>query len=103
MRVARVARVQPVQPAEELEVGRRRQLVVQPRRLGQDADPGADGLGLIDDVQSVDGCAALRRCDQRREHPDRRGLARAVGSEEPEHLATVHLEVHATDRPELPE
>ena len=30
---------QAVQPAEEVEVGGRRQLVVQPGRLGQDADP----------------------------------------------------------------
>ena len=38
-------RVQAVQPAEEVEVGRRRQLLVEARRLGQDADPRADVVG----------------------------------------------------------
>ena len=59
IRSARVAAIQPVQPPEEVEVGRRRQLVVEPRRLGQDADPGADLLGALDDVEAVDRGAPL--------------------------------------------
>ena len=95
--------VQPVQPPEEVEVGRRRQLVVEARRLGQDADPGADLLGVLDDVEAVDRGAALARLDERGQQPDRRRLARAVRPEQAEHLAAEHLEVHPADRPQVAE
>ena len=103
IRVGARRRVEAVQPAEELEVGRRRQLVVQARRLGQDPDPGPDRLGLVDDIEPVDGCVSLARRDERGQHPDRRRLARAVRAEEPQDLAPEHVEVHPADRPEVPE
>ncbi len=96
-------RVEAVQPAEELEVGRRRQLVVQARRLGQDPDPGADRLGLVDDIEPVDAGVSLARRDERGQHPDRRRLARAVRAEEAQDLAPEHVEIHPADRPEVPE
>ena len=97
------AGIEPVEPAEEVEVGAGRQLVVEPGRLGQDPDPGADLLGMLGDVEAVHRGAPLARLDQRGEQPDRRRLARAVGAEQAEDLATEHLEIHVPDRPQLPE
>ncbi|MEJ7697319.1 MAG: hypothetical protein WKF78_12040 [Candidatus Limnocylindrales bacterium] len=97
------SRRQPVQPREEIEIGARRQLVVEARRLGQDTDPGAHLLGLGSDIEAVDGGRAFRRPDECRQQPDGRRLARAVGAEETQHLALSDLEIHAADRPPVAE
>ena len=95
--------VQAVEPPEEIEVGDGRQLVVQARRLGQDADPRPDRIGLGADVEAIDRGRAFGRLDERREQPDGRRLARAVGAEQAEELASVDLEVDAADRPAVAE
>ena len=46
---------------------------------------------------------ALGRADERGEQPDGRGLARAVGPEQAEHLATPDIERDVADRPALAE
>ena len=96
-------RVDSMEPPEEIEVGRRRELVVEPRRLGQDADPRANLIRTIDDVEPVDRRAPFGRCDERRQQADGRRLARTVGAEEAEDLAPEHLEIHVPDRPQRSE
>jgi hypothetical protein len=65
--------------------------------LGDVADAAAHLLGLPDDVVAGHRGRALRRGEQRGEHPQRRGLAGAVGAEEPDDLTLGHVEVDAVD------
>ncbi len=71
---------------------------IQARRLGHDGDPPAD----LDAVRGREGEAADRggpraRREERGERPDRGGLPRAVGPEEPEDLAALDLERHVLE------
>ena len=95
--------IEAVQAAEEIEIGPRRELVVQPRRLGQDADPGPDVVGLGDHVEAVDRGGAFGRSDEGREEAHRRRLAGAVGTEQSEDLAATNLEVDPAHGPAVPE
>ena len=94
--------VEAVQPAEEVEVRARRQFVVQPGRLGQDADPRPDGIGSLADVEAVDRRRALGRRDERGQQPDGRGLAGTVGPEQPEDLPRRTANVTSRRRPTGP-
>jgi hypothetical protein len=96
-------RVEAVQPAEEIEVQGGRQLVVESRRLGQDADSRADVVGRVADVEPIDRCGPLGRLDERCEHADRGRLAGTVRPEQAEHLPATHGQIDATDRPAIPE
>ena len=60
--------------------------------LGEDADAPADldGVGVWD---AGDGEGSRVRLEDRAEHADRRGLARAVRPEEAQDRAAVHREV----------
>ena len=81
---------------EVLQVLAPRQVLPERRLLDQRADPfqrgviGANGL-----AQQVD--LAAGRQDQPQRHPDRRGLAGAVRTEEPEQLTSFHGEVDRID------
>ena len=94
--------VEVVQATEELEVVARRQLVVEARRLGQDADPRPDSVRLLADVEALDRRRALARGDERGEHPDRRRLAGPVGSQQAQDLAPRDRQIHVADRPQVP-
>src|SRR5438046_6066310 len=68
-----------------------------------DAGPGApvrrqggDGAPVEDDVAAVDGQRARHAIDQR-------GLARAVGTDQPETLAGLHRDAHLVEREEAAE
>ena len=61
------------------------------------ADRAAHLHGLLDDVVAVDRRGAGRGAQQRHQHPQRGGLAGAVGAEEADHLALGHVEVDAVD------
>ena len=95
--------IEAVEAAEEVQIGVGRQLVVQPRRLGQDPHSGPNVIGLCGDVEAIDRRAALGRSDERGEQADSRRLAGAVGTEQPEHFTAADLEVDAADRPAVAE
>jgi hypothetical protein len=65
--------------------------------LGDVADPLADHLGLAPQVGARDRRLAGRRREQRGKHPQRRGLAGPIGTEEAEDLADADLEIDAAD------
>jgi len=54
-------------------------------------------VGLVDHVEPGDTCGATGRAQQRGQHPNRRGLAGSVRSEESEDLALLDAQVHAID------
>src|SRR5206468_8773924 len=60
------------------------QLEIAGHRLGNDADRFPDAVRLLDDIEAVDERAARGRHEQRRQHPDQRGLAGAIRAEEAE-------------------
>src|SRR6185369_11339936 len=62
------------------------------------ADALANEPRLAPEAGTRDRSLAGGRLDQRREHPEGRGLARAVGAQEAEDLARVDMEVDAGDR-----
>jgi hypothetical protein len=98
---AHLALRHPLQPAGELErfaAGRER---VERRRLQREPEPAADLCRPRGDVEAGDARLAGRRLEQRREDPDRRGLASPVGPEEAEHLARVDAEADPVDGPRL--
>ena len=71
-------------------------------RLRDDADLALHVGGVAADVEAGDERAPAGRDDGRREHPDRRRLARAVRAEQAEELAAPHLEVEPVDGDERP-
>jgi hypothetical protein len=94
---------QPAQPAHHLEVLAPGQLLVDGRELAGEADPAADRERRGDDVVPEHGCVAAGRRLQRREDPDQRRLAGAVGSEQAEHGSGRYLEVEPVERDHVPE
>ena len=85
--------VQAVEAGEVLQVLGHGEAQVQPGRLGHDRDAPAD----LDPVLRIEGDPrhgrrARGRGEQCAEGADRCRLARAIGAEEPEHLAAEHLE-----------
>ena len=72
-----------------------RQVVVESRVLEDESDGAPDIVLLTDDVVTVDGGSAPARLEERAEHVDCGGLARAVRTQKAEDLAHLHLERHA--------
>ncbi len=68
------------------------------RRLGHVADPPPHLARPRRDVDAVDAGGASRRRRQRREDAHGRGLARAIGAEQREHLARLDGEGHPVER-----
>ena len=69
--------------------------------LERDADPPPHLVRLALDVDARDTSAARREREQRRQHPHRRRLARAVRAEKTEHLAGLDPQIdtlHGVDR-----
>ena len=90
-----------IQLGEDLQVALGAQPLVQAGRLGEDADLRRESAVVLAHVQAVDPGAARRRADQAGQHAHGGRLARAVGAQEAEHLALVHLQVepiHGLDR-----
>ena len=63
------------------------------------ADASAHLTGLPGDVEAAHAGRARRGREQRRQHPDGGGLARAVGSEQPDDVARLDVEVEGVDSP----
>ena len=70
---------------------------VEPARVRQHADAPANGVAVADDVVAVDAWRARVRDHQRREHPQERGLAGAVRTEQSGDLAVGGGERDAVD------
>ena len=87
-----------VEPADHVEVLETGQVLVDGRVLTGDADHGPDALGPRQHVDPVDRRGALIRLDQRGEHLDRGGLARAVRAEKRLHRSLRNLQVEAVER-----
>ena len=79
------------------------QLEVARHRLRNDADRAPHVIRLLDDVEAADERGAGRRRKQRDEHPDQRGFAGAVRTEQPEDLALLDGEADAVDGGEVAE
>src|SRR5262249_31209036 len=67
------------------------------------ADALLDALGVIRDVDAVDGRGAGGRFQQPTQHPDRSGLPSAVAAEKAEDLAAPDVECNVFDGDELAE
>jgi hypothetical protein len=95
--------VEPEEPGPVLQVLDHPHLGVERSRLGQVADLGPDPPRLPRHVQAVHGHRARRGRQVAGDHPDRRGLARAVGAEEGDDVARLDLEIERIDRHEMAE
>ena len=92
-----------LQASEQPQVLAGREVLVDRRVLAGDADQLADTMRLAGDVDAEDPRLARVDRQQRREHPQHRGLAGAVRSEDAEDLALAHLEVDAVDGAQVAE
>jgi hypothetical protein len=79
-----------------------RQLRVERRCLREVADATADLHGRVEDVEARDDGSPLGGGEKTGQDAHRRGLARAVGPDEAEQLATGDLEAHLVDRQAVP-
>ena len=101
MRSAVSARRHVVQRGEVLEVLARGELPVQAALAGQHRpEPPADVARPANEVVAEDRRGARGRLEQRGKHSHRGRLARAVGTEQTEHLSLGHAQVDGVDRPE---
>src|SRR5438309_639181 len=91
------ARLEAAQRRPESEVLARREIVVDPGAVGDDADQRAHGLGRAGDVVAGDARGPARRPQQRGEDLQQRRLAGAVGAEQRDGLAAAHLEADAVE------
>ena len=93
-----LGRTEAVAPTEEVQVLPDLHVVVDPERVRHVAEDAAHRLGVPADRFTGDPGIAGSRFEERREHPQHRRLARAVGADEPEDLARLDGQVHAADR-----
>ena len=87
----------PVEPALDDQLGAAGDLGRAAAFLADVADLVAHLGGVVQEVEARDGRLAAGRWQQRREHAERRRLARAVGPEEAEDLALLDVEVDSGD------
>ena len=100
-RLLRGLAVEPVEVRGIAQVGAAGHVVVEADRIGQVTDPAFDLARIARRVEPDDTGLTLGRFGQPEQHEDRGRLAGAVLPEQPEDLATAHLEVEAVDRREL--
>ena len=94
-------RAEAVAAGEEVEVLPDLHVVVDPERVRHEPEDATYLVGVPGDGPAGDLGLTGRRQQERREHPERRGLARAVRPDETEDLALGDVEVDAghRDRP----
>ena len=92
-----VAPADAVQAADHPDVLAPGQQFVDGGDLAGQAHVAAHHVGFVADVVAGDPGGAAGRHRQRRHHPDRGGLARPVGAEQPEHGSGSHGEADAID------
>ncbi len=100
---ARLGAGQGKEPSLEIQQLATRLLGVEGRLLERDADAEAHLGRLADDVAAGNGCAPRGRPQERAQHPNQRGLARAIGPEEAVDLTARDGQVDAADRLRRPE
>jgi hypothetical protein len=83
---------QPAQLGHVVEVLRYQELVVQGVRLGQIPDAALRGRQIVGDRSAIEAYHTLVGLKRARDHLHRRGLPGPVGAQEPDHLASLHLE-----------
>src|SRR6185295_2178599 len=84
-------------PTEEVQVLPDLHVVVDPKGVGHVAEDATYCLGVPADRLARDLGVAARRLEQRRQHPEHRRLAGAVGADEAEDLALLDRQVDAGD------
>jgi hypothetical protein len=89
-----------VEPAHHFQVLEAGQVFVDGRVLAGDADDPPHGPGVLGDVDAVDQRGAGIRPDQRGQHLDGRGLARAVRAEQRLHRSARNRQVEPVERPD---
>ncbi len=94
---------QTVAAAEELEVLRHGQIIVEREALGHVADARLDAAPLAEHVVTEHPPPARGRREQAAQHPNGRRLAGPVRSQKPEHVPPAHREGHAVDGDEVAE
>jgi len=85
----------PMQACCETEEFVHPQFSIQGRDLGKITDAGFRRRWMLQQVDAADADAARTRCQIAREHLHGRGLAGAVGTQQPEHLAAPQLQIEA--------
>ena len=75
----------------------RGQLFVDVGPVGNEAERRLRGFRMRREIVAVDDDAPGRRLQQAGNHPDRRGLSRAVRSEKAVNLSGIHVEIDAVD------
>ena len=78
------------------------QLHIARHRLRNDADQAPNGIGFLHHIMAANGGSARCRRKQRRQHPDERGLAGAVRSEQRKDLAVLDRKGNSVDRRKVP-
>jgi hypothetical protein len=92
-------RRQREQPGIDAKIVLEREMLPEPERFGEKSNLRAErrAIGACERLPA-DAHAAGRRRNQPAEHPQRRRLAGAVGTEQPEHFARLDLERHVLHR-----
>jgi len=91
----------PVEAADEQQVLARREVGVERRAVGDEAQAPARLERLGGDVVAVDAHAPAVGGEQAAEDAQGRGLAGAVGPQQAQDLAAAHLEIQAVEGDEL--
>ena len=99
--VGRPAPAQVVEPPDHLEVLEAGEVLVDRRVLPGQADAGAQQRRVTHDVEPADLGAPAVGHEQGGQDADARGLAGAVGAEQPEHGAVWDRQVDAVERQHL--
>jgi len=87
----------PISRRKELQILDHLHVVVHAKEVGHVADEPANLLGLGIDRIAADVRFAPGRVEQRGDDPHRRGLARAVGTDEAEAIPLVQREIDVSD------
>ena len=65
--------------------------------LARQSDTGPHPIGLFHHIEPIDPCSTGVGDECRREHSDRRGLTRSVGTEKAQHRAPLDRETHTVE------
>ena len=93
----RVALIQPIDPRDELKVFADCQIAEQPELLCHIADLALDPAALGSQIKPQHFALTRIGNDQPADHPERGGLARAIGTKEAAYPALVHRQVEFID------
>ncbi len=91
------------QPREEVEVLAHGEVLIERKALRHVADARLDASGLSEDRRAEDLGVAFVGREHRCEQPNQRRLARAVGADEAEDLASADLKIDVIDSDQIPE